>query len=155
MEVLSESTEHSDVSDDEDLFNLQERAHHTLPGTYLRSERMRWHTATRDAAALPRDDVTLPLKAGSSTEVFTDVDSGVELPTWHCTFRNCTACSAGDNEEHTHEHGMGQHVSQSPAHNAALLKIAETQDLIDEHLEDRTDWVLFSLYASAVAEKAR
>ena len=114
---------------------------------------MLWHVDLSEVAALLREDVTLPLKPDSSTEVFTDVDSGMALPTWHCTFHNCKACSADISDGYPHEYGLWQHITGNAGHQQTLVRIAEAHALFESHLDK--EHVLFSLYAGAVAEKAR
>ena len=45
-----------------------------------------------------REDVLLPREPGSESGVFTDLESGLALPPWHCCFRDCGRCANSNNE---------------------------------------------------------
>jgi len=152
-ELSEASSTDGEISDEDDLYNLKERAHDTLPEKYKNSDRFRWWSATQEAMQLLRDDVTLPLKPGSSIEVFTDVDSGVQLPSWHCAFQNCTVTSLDLPHGHGHEDGIWRHICEDSNHHKDLKRIAAQECLLTQHKNH--EYVLFTLYAAAVAEKAR
>ena len=141
------------MSDEDDIFSLEEAAADALPAEYLDSDRWRWLLAVREVAALLREEPTMPLRPREADVVCTDIDSGVAFPVWHCAFRKCTACSVDDAENIPHEQGLWRHIAGNPEHRNSLWQIARAHALLEKHLE--TDTVLFTLYAAAVAERER
>ena len=114
---------------------------------------MQWLLAVREVASLLRDDVTLPLKPGSCTEVFTDVASATLLPTWHCAFRGCSTSSAKSPDQENHERGVWRHIWDTREHQRHLTRIARRCSSVEPHLKE--EMICFTLYAGALAEKER
>ena len=77
------------VSDQEDVFAVVEAGTQLLDTWYGR-----WHAATDKLVEHLRTNVLQPLDPCSTNGnvVFTDVDTGIFLPSWHCPFRNCNVC---------------------------------------------------------------
>ena len=104
MEDVSESSDGTQDSDEEDVFSLRSREDASLPKMYLDSSQMRWHAAIQDVTGLLRDDVHLPMEPKNDEPAFTAVNTGKALPLWHCAFKQCTVCA--DNIEVQGPHKM-------------------------------------------------
>ena len=88
---------------------------------------MRWLSAARDVAHLLRNDVLLPLKPGSTTSAYEDVNSAACLPLWHCQFQDCAANSTSIHEKQNHEEGMWKHVWRE--HRKVLMDVIDKYEL--------------------------
>ena len=106
-----------------------------------------------------RDDVWLPLKARSSAAVtLDDVQSGMLLPPWHCTFDGC--CTVAQDLLHlqSHESELWSHIwgtatGKVGAHRFTLLQVIAESGLRRSLLSDEE--IAFSLYTEAIATKSR
>ena len=77
----------SDASDASDVFHVAALPRHLRTWETVEDlETRRIHALARHIRERP----LLPLKPGSTTEVFTDIDSGICLPFAHCFFKGCT-----------------------------------------------------------------
>ena len=90
---LSEVSESDENSDDEDIFEMKAATEETLSTEYQAMWLYRWHLAVGRLSLLLRDDVLLPLNPhdAQGAKVWTDVQSGIVLPPWHCAFLGCGA----------------------------------------------------------------
>ena len=150
---ISDSESESCNSDVDDVFHLKECSADKLPEDYARCDRMQWLSAVREVASLLRDDVTLPLKPKSQLEVFSDVDSGVRLPTWHCAFQGCSSCSANTVTQQNHERGVWSHIWRTKQHYEDLTRVLQKYKLSDSGVSQQM--ISFTLYSAALAEKER
>lgn len=99
----------SEVSEDDDLFNIQATA---TPPIETHVDLL-WRRA-RDVSMLLREKPLLPADPCNTQQSFLDVDTGVRLPLLHCAFTNCTwTCDLnGKSDDQLLFHwGMEWHVS--------------------------------------------
>ena len=73
----------------------------SMPKQYVHCAPAFWYLVTDKACGLLRDhvlqplDVSVPPIPGRGAVAFSDMNSGIELPSWHCCFQNCEACGSG------------------------------------------------------------
>ena len=94
-------------SDDNDFFDMEMAARSSLSSEYLNTPRMQWIIAAEELGQHLRSQPLLPSKFKHSDETFTDVDSGICLPKWHCVFAGCLPCA----EENTSNEIVQEKVS--------------------------------------------
>ena len=154
-ESLSESSEGNGNSDDDDIFDMRSASSGQCCAAYEGMFLRRWQLACQELCVHLRESVLLPLdpQQPNQEKVWTDVQSGVVLPPWHCAFAGCDACEKSNASRQYHEHNVWQHVWNSKAHQATLLPIIYRFALRrpGQQLED----VAFTLYSMALAEKER
>ena len=119
--VSSDSSETDDeLSDDEDIFQIKPLAIEHCPPGYNQCFLYRWKAAVTELSTKLRHNVLLPLVPGSTEAVYTDVHSGVALPSWHCAFADCDARSSVYEEskgcKYSYEHYLWQHLNLRHGH---------------------------------------
>ena len=121
---------------------------------YMNSPRMQRVIAAEKLSEHLRGEPLLPLKFKYSDEVYTDVDSGICLPRWHCFFSGRRACADVNNSEAVvQEKGIWQHIWNEKKHQQILISLIHKHRL-QQHLEN-LEFVAFSLMSEAVAVKER
>ena len=162
VEAMSEdsSSMSEEMSDDEDIKKVRALEAINCSKSYHSCFLFRWHQAVREMSDLLRDNVLLPLgkPAPTANEVFEDVGSGINLPTWHCAFKDCNiqSCSyeASCAQDRSYEYYLWSHLRIF--HAAPLDAIVQKWRLFDQS-ETRLDrqHVLLTLYNAGLAEKER
>ena len=104
-----------DASDAEDVFDLSVAGDEMLPPEYRNLFLYRWQLAARELCENHlREDLTLPMdpRSDHASKAWTDVDTAVVLPTWHCGFRDCSSNSCNEKMyvQQNHEYGMWHHI---------------------------------------------
>ena len=152
---VSEASESDENSDDEDIFEMKAGAAETLSTEYQGMWLYRWQLAVARLSLLFRDDVLLPLNPfdAQGVKVWTDVQSGIVLPPWHCAFANCGAAEATVESCRHHEDRVWQHVWRSGAHKEVLRKCIQQFRLRGSSQTEEE--VAFTLYGLALADKER
>eukprot|EP00973_Karenia_brevis_P048642 6752876-Karenia_brevis.AAC.1 len=75
--------------------------------------------ATEELSEQLRIKVLLPSK-------FTDMDSGMCLPKWHCVFEGCPACAETKSLSNmSQEKGIWQHIWSDKKHKLMLIKLMQ------------------------------
>ena len=80
------------LSDDEDLFHIMTADTEGMPESYGESLLEKHRNAILEVVSLLRPYPLLPMHHERSKEFYTDVNSAVSMPSWHCVFAGCTAC---------------------------------------------------------------
>ena len=151
-----------DASDAEDVFDLSVASDVSLPPEYRNLFLYRWQLAARELCEnYLREDLTLPMdpRCDHESKVWTDVDTGVVLPTWHCGFRECSSnsCNQKMYVQQNHEYGMWHHVWHTAKHKEILLKLILKYDLTEKVKDDRKheEETAFTLMNQAYMMKER
>ena len=126
----------------------------------------RWHEPIKELTSHLRENVLLPLdpRVDKAEGVFTDVQSGISLPLWHCPFQYCVAngkttpCGATARATSTEGKPPGSYEKELWAHirlchNSVLRDVARKWDLFEKSMKQ--DEVCLTLFNSALAEKER
>ena len=148
---LSEKSTDDEGSDNDDVFGVSSCDASSVEPVYAQNFLYRWWLGVRDMCRLLRDDVLLPLRPNDKESVWTDVNTALVLPSWHCAFRGCASCSAGWVKGDSHEKGLWTHLWES--HKEAFVRIIDVHDLLSgmsTHEE-----VALALYNAGLAEKER
>ena len=97
----AESRKEDDVSGSEDVFKIRAREVNVCTPSYRNCFLFRWHEAIEELSSHLRENVLLPRWSpdGVGDEVFEDVDSGMNLPIWHCAFKDCMAHALAHHSE--------------------------------------------------------
>ena len=159
VDSLSDVTESDAMSDDNDMFDAGEMSAEQLPTDYKKCFLYQWQEACKQLSTYLRDDVWLPLQPRSSESVTLDeVQSGILLPPWHCTFVGCCTVAQNLSQLESHENELWSHIWSSSAgkigaHKHTLLKIIADAGVRRSLLSDEE--IAFSLYTEAIAQKSR
>ena len=120
--LSSSSATSDDFSDEDDVFIPLPRQRQGCSDTLAQSPVLQWHEATVHLACHLRDNLTLPLhpEVSQNAVVFTQLSLPVQLPLWHCPFRDCEACAPAAVISDNYEMAWWDHVWSHPAHGALL-----------------------------------
>ena len=91
---MSSSDNDDAQSDESDYVHVCARSSETVP---LVDEDLR---VARKLSQHLREQPLLPSHPLQPDESFTEVDSGVELPMWHCAFKGCRHVSNSEADDH-------------------------------------------------------
>ena len=151
-------------SDDEDMFHVRAMSSTSLPNEYQKCFLYRWLCAVHELTAHLRDNVLLPLdpRAENQNTVFTEVDSGIALPLWHCPFQTCGAdgqqvfCkfianTISSQRKGSHEKAFWTHIR---VHHLTVLRNITKKLSLDEKQMKEAE-VHLTLLNAALAEKER
>ena len=107
-DALSEDSVNDENSDDEDVFEIKCAEVATLTSEYKSMWLFRWQKACAELGKNLRHNVRLPLdpREKNCRTVWTDVDTGVGLPPWHCAFAQCDAVDSSLKTPQSHEHNV-------------------------------------------------
>ena len=156
----------SENSDEDDAFSMVPCTASQLPLHYSDCFLYRWHRATHELTLHLRDNVLLPLDHGDQDgeSVFTNLASGVKLPSWHCPFHMQRAgsrhvpCQARAMDHGRQAHTASSHQKELWAHvrcmhGDVLRSIAGRWKLAGQQLD--VEEVHLTLFHAALAEMER
>ena len=148
-----------DASDAEDVFDLSVANDEMLPREYRHLFLYRWQLAARELCENHlREDLTLPMdpRSDHASKAWTDVDTAVVLPTWHCGFRDCSSNSCNQKMfmQQNHEYGIWHHIWHTAKHKEVLSNIIEKYDLTEKKVKD-VEETAFTLMNQAYMMKER
>ena len=151
----SSSSSSNPRSDDEDIFADTFPAEYAKDHEYFASTESKWHFAEIELAQHLRSNLLLPLspELDSAGAVYTDVDTPVRLPRWHCPFQSCNGCDDNSCSKINSECGWWQHIWLDNAHRKVLEGIISTHGLPIHNCSIRE--TAFSILMSAMTAKER
>ena len=136
------------------IFYMKMAARSSLSSEYLNTPRMQWISAAEELSQHLREQPLLPSKFKQRDQTFTDMDSGICLPKWHCVFAGCLACAEeSTSKEIVQEEGIWQDIWKDKKHLSILIKLIQKYNL-QQHFQNQ-EYVAFSLLSEAIAVSER